>query len=100
MLLYHRTTEAAAQSILRGGFRDGVEYYMTTREWSGVWLSNMPLDCNRGPKATSCCSLELPEQLIADYEWIEEGKGHREWLIPAQLVNEKCAGLCIVDEDQ
>src|SRR5262249_45045694 len=32
--------------------------------------------------------LRLPEHTIADYEWIEEGKPYRGWLIPAQLLNE------------
>jgi hypothetical protein len=40
--------------------------------------------------------------MIAEYEWVQEGKGvgYREWLIPAWLVNEKASGLCVVDEDE
>jgi hypothetical protein len=43
--------------------------------------------------------VELLEQAIADYEWCEEDKSYREWLIPAQLINER-ANVCIVDEDE
>jgi hypothetical protein len=31
--------------------------------------------------------LDLPEAAIADYEWIEPGKGYGEWLIPAKIIN-------------
>jgi len=44
--------------------------------------------------------LDLPEQTIADYEWIEDGKTYREWLVPARLINEQASGLCLVDEDE
>jgi len=32
----------------------------------------------------------LAEKAIADYEWIaDDGKNHREWLIPAQFIKAK-----------
>ena len=58
----------------------------------------MPLDGNEGADDDTLLQLELPEQTIADYEWIEDGKGYRDWLIPARLVNEKGVGLCVVVE--
>ena len=30
---------------------------------------------------------DIPENVIAEYEWIEEGKGFREFLIPGEVVN-------------
>jgi len=27
---------------------------------------------------------------IADYEWIEDGKPYREWLVPASFLNARC----------
>ena len=98
MILYHRTTAAAAEQILRDGFRDGVGTYMATQQYSGVWLSNVPLDLGEGAEGDTLLQVELPEQAIADYEWIEEGKPYREWLIPAQLINEQ-AKASVVDED-
>jgi hypothetical protein len=94
--LYHRTYDAVAEIILRDGFRDGAGTYMTTEEHSGVWLSNVPLDGNEGAKGDALLRLELPEKDITDFEWIEDGKPYREWLIPAALVNEKASGLCAV----
>jgi hypothetical protein len=85
MLLYHQTTAANAAQILRDGFRDGEGYYHTDRLWRGVWLSNMPLE--GGAEGDILLKVELPEQIIADYEWITEGQPYREWLIPAELVN-------------
>jgi hypothetical protein len=87
MLLYHRTSAANAAQILRDGFRDGVGRYLTDREWAGVWLSDAPLDSNEGAEGDTLLQIELPEQAITDYEWIEDGKPYREWLVPADLIN-------------
>jgi hypothetical protein len=35
--VYHRTT--AAEAILRGGFRDATDAYLTATEHSGVWVT-------------------------------------------------------------
>ena len=32
-------------------------------------------------------SIDIPDNVIADYEWIEEEKPYREFLIPAEIVN-------------
>jgi hypothetical protein len=99
MILYHKTTAANAEQILRDGFRDGVGTYMTLREHRGVWLSNVPLDIDEGAEGDILLQVgELPEQAIAEYEWIEDGKPYREWLIPARLINE-LASVRIIDED-
>jgi hypothetical protein len=61
------------------------------KEWSGVWLSDKPLDANEGARGDVLLKvkLDLTEEQLDDYEWIEEGKAYREWLIPAALVNAK-----------
>lgn len=89
MILWHRTHAAAAESILRDGFRDGHGRYMTDREWSGVWLSAQPLNSNDGACGDTLLRVELAcsESEISDFEWVEEGKTCREWLIPAAFVN-------------
>jgi hypothetical protein len=33
-------------------------------------------------------SLNIGDQQISRFEWIEDGKPNREWLIPARLINE------------
>jgi len=90
MILWHRTSPARAESILRDGFRDGYGRYMTDREFSGVWLSDQPLDSNDGASGDTLLRVDLAcnESEISDFEWIEEGKSYREWLIPAAFVND------------
>jgi hypothetical protein len=99
MILYHRTSATAAERILCDGFRDGVGMYMTTEQHTGVWFSNVPLDSNAGTDSDTLLRVELPEQAIAHFEWIEDGKPYRERLVPARLINEKASGLCVVNED-
>jgi hypothetical protein len=78
--LYHRTREDAARQIVADGFRDGEGYYMTEDLMSGVWLSDRPLDCDEGAWGNTLLSVELTkdEHEIAEFEWIEDGKPHRE----------------------
>jgi hypothetical protein len=99
IILYHRTSAANAAQILRDGFRDGVGCYLTDQEWTGVWLSNRPLDIIEGADGDTLLQVELPEQTIADYEWIEKDKPYREWLIPADLIN-GLASARVVDEGE
>ena len=86
---FHRTNDASA--ILASGFEDGTDSYMTANEYSGVWLSNIPLDANEGAFGDTLLLVELdmPEGELTQFEWIEQGKGYREWLIPAALINAK-----------
>lgn len=97
MLLYHSTIPEAAVAILRGGFRDSTGYYLTSQLWTGVWLSDKPLDPNEGAKGDTLIVVEMPESEVLPYEWVQEpfedwqGKlftpPYREFLIPAELVN-------------
>ncbi len=91
MRLFHGTTEAAADAILAGGFRDGEGFYMTDVRIVGVWLSDVPLDCNDHGKldctAMLAVDIELTPDEVASWELVEEGKPYREWLIPADVVN-------------
>ena len=101
-ILYHRTTDEAATAILSNGFRDATGTYLTVNEYTGVWLSDQPLDANEGAfgDVLLCLVLDLSETDLAQYEWVEEGKGYREWLIPAAVVNEAQVSLKIVDRDE
>jgi hypothetical protein len=91
MILYHRTDPQAAENILQQGFRDGTRKYMTTSSHSGVWLSDAPLDENEGAFGDILLEVttEMTESEIAKYECIEEGKGCREFLIPAAEINSR-----------
>ena len=92
MRLYHRTTQDAADNIIAVGFKDKCGTYLTDREWKGVWLSDVPLDINDGPSGDVLLeiNLDMPDHDLSEkYEWIEDGKTEREFLVPAKLINEK-----------
>jgi hypothetical protein len=89
MILYHITS-----SIKRDGFRDTGGSYMTESEHRGVehrgvWLLDRPLDANEGAWGDTAIAVDLPlsEADLNQYEWKEEGKVYREWLIPAAIIN-------------
>ena len=75
MKVYHRTFKS--QAILREGFRGHL----------GVWVSDGPLDANSGAEGDALLVLEIPEEIFAEYEWAEEGKGYRESLVPVEVLN-------------
>lgn len=85
MKLYHRTS--ATDAILKDGFKDATGSYGTNQLFSGVWLSDQPLDSNEGAWGDTLLTINMPEHEILEYEWIEEGKPYREFLIPAAIVN-------------
>ena len=87
MRFYHTTTSDGARSILSNGFRDREGYYLTKHLWKGVWLADRPLDCNSGADGDFLLEVHLDIDEVAKYEWIEEGKSYREFLIPAELIN-------------
>jgi hypothetical protein len=71
---------------------------MTDREWIGVWLSDRPLDANEGASGDTILRIAVADEIdIGEFEWIEEGKPHREWLIPASLLNTYC--VVSIDSD-
>jgi hypothetical protein len=83
--LYHRTDRAAA--IREGGFRDAGGSYGTSRIHRGVWVADSPLNVNEGVEGDAVLVIEAPASAIAPFEWIEEGKGYREFLVPADELN-------------
>src|SRR4051812_17399614 len=86
MLVYHRTTAAAAEAIMQDGFRDSTGRFMTSSEHTGVWVSNVPLDENEGAHGDTVLEVSVDESHIAEYEWIQD-IGYREWLVPAVVLN-------------
>lgn len=93
MKLYHRTTSEAADQILAEGFRDNTDNYgVEGHSFTGVWVSDVPLDRNEGAWGDVLLqiTLDVSESELADYEWVEEwpeiegGKRYREWLVPEQ----------------
>src|ERR1035437_7645319 len=87
MRLYHATTPGVADLIMGSGFRDARGTYMTEHEHEGVWLSAEPLTINEGADGEEILAMEMPDDVVVPYEWVEEGKPYREFLVPAELVN-------------
>jgi hypothetical protein len=99
LILYHRTTAAAARSIIESGFKNSSGYFLSNRTWTGVWLSSIPVDSEHGAEgdALLMVKLEVDEHELARWEWAAEGRSYREWLIPASLIN-RCATFELVDQ--
>jgi hypothetical protein len=86
MKSFHRT--AAADKILSDGFRNGSGRYLTDEQHEGVWLADRTLDEDPGAGAYTVLAVEVPESVVSDYEWVEDGKSYREFLVPADLLNQ------------
>ena len=96
-IFYHRTTRAAADAILRHGFKDRVGYYLMTKRFRGVFVSDVPLDVNEGAKGDVLLEVRVPASAVdASFrryldrrEVIEEGKPYREWILSARVIKER-----------
>ena len=92
MIFFHRTNREAARLIGLNGFRDAEGSYMTDALFSGVWVSDEPLDYDPGLSGENIevlfrITLETTEADLAGYETSGEGKPWREWLVPAAILN-------------
>ena len=87
LTLYHCTSESAARQILAVGFRDHMDRYLTDREWTGVWLSDRPMNNTEGASGDTVLQIEIADEILTPYEWVEEGKSYREWIVPAAVLN-------------
>ena len=94
MRLYHGTTLANAEQVAGSGFQDVTSNFGLYSAVSGapvnttgVFFSDLVLDENEGVCSQAYFVLEIPSEHLASYEWMEEGKGYREWCIPAALAN-------------
>ena len=90
MRLFHIANNTNAEAILKDGFHDIMGYHHAGQEWTGVWVSSEPLDWSQRQylnEANTLFAIEIPEDIISEFEWAEEGKLIREWLIPAELLN-------------
>lgn len=90
MKVYHAT--AHPEEILRYGFRESVGILRSGRSWAGVWLTDRPTDPGDAAYLHGATlEMEIPEEVLAPYEWKETGKPYRQFLVPAHLANEALA---------
>jgi len=90
--LYHRTSADVARAIQADGFRNGRGSYLTSNEYEGVWLSDQPLDINEGAAGDTLLRVVISctDDELGLYEWVEEGKPYREFLVPDDWLNSRC----------
>jgi hypothetical protein len=93
MRLYYRTF--AAKEILHDGFRDTGKSYNLSDDATGVWVCDSPT-AGRGD---TLLTIEIPDDEIAKYEWIEKGKPYREFLVPAILLNRYGPPVLAIEEE-
>ncbi len=99
MHVFHTTDGAAA--ILTDGFHDELGSYLPDQIYYGVWFADRPLDAHAGAHGDTVLVLDIPEDVLTPYEWIN-GWGepdlrspaavlathaYREFLVPAEIVN-------------
>ena len=91
MKLFHRTVHSAA--ILANGFTERHGSFLAEEPHSGVWLSDIPIDANEGVVGHVVLIVEIPGEVVAPFEWINEIPAlcpvitFREFLVPAATVN-------------
>ena len=54
--------------------------------YTGVWVSDEP-DMEYLWSANTLLALEIPADVLSDFQWFEEGELYRKWLIPAAILN-------------
>jgi hypothetical protein len=71
------------------------------RQLTGVWVvSDCPFDCNPGVVGHSLLTLDIPEEIFAEYEWVQDGNSYREALIPAKILNCFSRPVIVADDDE
>jgi len=89
MKLYHVTDIAGADTVVRDGFRDEEGSFGIASIWLlGVFVSDEPLTVYETPDADHLIEVVLPDGTTLEHELPEDGKGYREWCLPAQLLNQ------------
>jgi hypothetical protein len=89
MKVYHITQAGDAVEILAGGFHDSTRTYLLGSVHKGVWVSDQLLVLLSGIDMDdiACFEIKVLEEWLIRHEWIEPGKGYREFLVPAIELN-------------
>lgn len=96
---YHRTN--AYEAISSEGFRDTTGNYLCNWTFTGVWISDCPLDENEGADGDQLLEirLDIEDEALSNYEVAEAGKPYREWCVPASVLNSAEIRLLTEDEE-
>ena len=61
---------------------------MTESDHTGVWISDEPVGEHGSETFLEITVDREFLDTLKDYEWVTEGSGSREWLVPASLLNQ------------
>jgi hypothetical protein len=104
MKLFHGTSEASAEAILREGFRDTKAHWAFEHEAGsegGVWLADVPLDENEGARSGDLhLVVDIPEEVVSEWEVIENDHPNRIFKPPAEIVNRYLNAVRVATEDE
>jgi len=88
ILAYHLAAPEAFEAIERDGFRDETATYKATgMDLYGVFLSTRVLDSDDDRPETFVFAVDADETQIAPYEIFEASADHRNYCVPAEIVN-------------
>ena len=90
MKVYHLTETQNAVEILAGGFHDGTGTNSSGSVHSGVWVSDQLLVFLSGIDLddVACFEIKVLEEWLIRHESSEQGKGYRQFLVPAIELND------------
>ncbi len=89
MQVYHSTTLDTAETIFEKGFPGASAGPLTRGPRSGVWVTERPIMSGDGlGRMEAWFEISIEESLLRPYEWIEESTAYRQWVAPAELLNE------------
>jgi hypothetical protein len=77
---------AKAAVIVREGFKDDEEKYLSDFAWRGVWVSDRRVHPEGAP-GNVFVTLEIPAELFEEYEWAQDDAPYRGSLIPPTVLN-------------
>ena len=99
--LFLHTTPPSAERILRLGFSNEVDRNAAGSDYSGVRLTDNPAGVTRaGADTLLAVDLNLGLDQLDQFDWRIVGGMHREWLIPADIVNAHIVALVIAYGDE
>jgi len=108
MLIFHTTTSENAEQIRLNGFVDPqgmvVENHDCVPTEEGTYFADQAVaDGSLDSGASFYFQIEIPEDIIDEYEETDdanEAVAYREWVIPANIVNEYFTDRTIYDLEE
>jgi len=87
--VYYVTDAAAAEAIVRDGFRDGKGSLDVGPTWPPVVLvSDEPLSVHDGAPGDEVVEVVVPDSASLEAKVFENVRGYREWCVSAHVLNE------------